>query len=40
MQLHEPAPFFSLQIALEPHGDGLHGIGSTGTTTTYKEIEI
>lgn len=24
-QLHEPAPFCSLQTALVPHGEGSHG---------------
>lgn len=30
MHRHEPAPARSLQTALIPHGDGLHGIGTSG----------
>lgn len=26
-QVQEPTPFLSLQIALAPHGEGLHGLG-------------
>lgn len=34
MHEHEPAPFFSLQMALAPHGDGSQGVGiSTGSNT-------
>jgi hypothetical protein len=29
-QTHEPAPFRSLQTALEPHGDGTHGFTGSG----------
>lgn len=25
-QMHEPAPFLSLQIALEPQGEGVQGV--------------
>lgn len=30
-QEQDPAPFLSLQIALAPHGDGLHGSGGAST---------
>lgn len=35
--MQEPAPLRSLQIALAPHGDGLHGFlgSSTGSTKIY-----
>jgi hypothetical protein len=31
MQTQEPAPFLSLQIAFEPHGDGLQGLRASST---------
>jgi len=42
-QTQEPAPFFSRQIALAPHGDGLHGslgpsVGGTITNINHDEL--
>jgi hypothetical protein len=35
MQLQEPTPFLSLQMAFDAHGEGLQGLGSGCTTTIF-----
>lgn len=39
MQVQEPAPFCSLQIALAPQGDGVQGeLGSSGLCSAQIKI--